>query len=293
MNNRRTYTYLFLGRTTSLGLLFLCLSFSTVDVWAQKEIGKEQVEAQELLSEASLELKNENFPISEANYRKAIALHPKDATGKYNLGNAYYDKELNTTAMARYKQAAAVADNKPEKHKAFHNLGNTFMNEKKYQEAVDAYKNALRNNPTDDETRYNLALAKKMLEEEQKNGGGDGDDKNKDNEDENKENQENKEKQDQENKEDQKEGDKGDEKEDKDKGKEKDDKKEGDEEKDQGKPDEPKEEKKEQQQPVPGKLSPQQIKSLLEAMNNEEKKIQEKINAKKEKGAKVKSTKDW
>ncbi|HAV54019.1 MAG TPA: hypothetical protein DCX41_03680, partial [Aequorivita sp.] len=42
--------------------------------------------------------------------------------------------------------------------------GNTYMNEKKYTEAVEAYKNALRNNPNDDETRYNLALAKDMLE---------------------------------------------------------------------------------------------------------------------------------
>ena len=52
-----------------------------------------------------------------------------------------------------------------QKHKAFHNLGNVFMKEKNYTEAVEAYKNALRNNPSDDETRYNYALAKKMLKE--------------------------------------------------------------------------------------------------------------------------------
>ena len=85
------------------------------------------------------------------------------------------------------------------------------------------------------------------------------------------------------------EGDK--EEEEKDKGDQKDEEKEGDKEKEDGQPEDKKEE--EQQQPVPGKLSPQQIKSLLEAMNNEEKKIQDKINAKKQKGAKVKSNKDW
>jgi hypothetical protein len=54
----------------------------------------------------------------------------------------------------------------------------------------------------------------------------------------------------------------------------------------------PKNQNKNQQQ-QPGKLSPQQIKSLLEAMNNQEKKVQEKINAKKAKGPKVKAAKDW
>jgi hypothetical protein len=92
-------------------------------------------------------------------------------------------------------------------------------------------------------------------------------------------------------------GDEGDEKEDKDKGDQQDENKEGDEKKDQGKPDEKKEgegdKEKQQQQPVPGQLSPQQIKNLLEAMNNEEKKVQDKINAKKQKGAQVKSNKDW
>ncbi|MFT5231274.1 MAG: Ca-activated chloride channel family protein, partial [Candidatus Azotimanducaceae bacterium] len=101
------------------------------------------------------------------------------------------------------------------------------------------------------------------------------------------ENKEDQDKKDQENKDEQDEGDK------------KDDKKEGEDEKDKGKPDEPKDKKEgedeqpQQPQPTPGKLSPQQVKSLLEAMNNEEKKVQDKINAKKEKGVKVKTDKDW
>jgi Ca-activated chloride channel family protein len=279
-------------------LTFLsCILFSFASVQAQKEQENEFREAEALLSSAENLLKNDQFSLGEADYRKAIALNPKDETGKYNLGNAYYGKELNAIAMERYIQAAAIATDKPNKHKAFHNLGNTFMNEKKYQEAVEAYKNALRNNPTDNETRYNLALAKKMLEEEKKEGDGDGDDKEKDDKEE-KEDQENKDKNKEEEKDKDKknEGDEGDEgdkeEEEKDKGDQKDEEKEGDKEKENGEPEDKKEEQ-QQQQPVPGKLSPQQIKSLLEAMNNEEKKIQEKINAKKQKGAKVKSNKDW
>ena len=78
-----------------------------------------------------------------------------------------------------------------EKHKAYHNLGNTFMNDKKYQEAVESYKEALRNNPKDDETRYNLALAKDLLEKNPPQGGG-GDDDKEEEDKEKKENEENK-----------------------------------------------------------------------------------------------------
>lgn len=266
--------------------LLLCAVLFSLNSFAQPQQTKEQKKelkaAQNFLSEAQQSLQKEEFPSAEADYRKAISLNPKSEIAKYNLGTAYYGKDKNAEAMLRFKQAATTATEKSEKHKAFHNLGNTYMNEKKYTEAVDAYKNALRNNPNDDETRYNLALAKDMLE---KNPPPPQDNEDKDKKDEKKE---------QDKKDDQnKEGDKGDEKKDQDKGDEKEDKKEGD--KDQGKPDQPIDEgdKPQQQQPVPGQLSPQQVKSLLEAMNNEEKKTQDKINAEKQKGAKVRTDKDW
>ena len=282
--------YIF-GKNVQGSFFILCiLSIVSEGLYAQKnnENLNELKESKELMSDASLALQKDEFNVAEADYRVAIALDPANETGKYNLGTAYYGKNKNTEALNRFRQAAAVATAKSEKHRAFHNLGNTFMNEKQYAEAVEAYKNALRNDPTDDESRYNLALAKDLLEknppQEDK-----GDDENKDQKD-NKENEDNKDKGED------KEGDKDDEKEDKDKGDEKDENKDGDNEKDKGKPDEPKEnegDKPQQQQPVPGQLSPQQVKSLLEAMNNEEKKVQDKINAQKQKGAKVKSNKDW
>jgi len=269
-------------------LFLLILLSAAVSVKAQE--AKEKTEtlkhSQELLSEASYEMTHDNFPLAEADYREAISLNSKEDTGKYNLGTAYYNRDMNAAAMNRFKQSAAVADTKMDKHKSFHNLGNTYMNEKKYQEAVEAYKNALRNNPKDEETRYNLALAKELLEDQKKDGGGD------DNKD-NKEDKKDKDK-DQENENNKKDGDDGDKKEEKDKGDKKDDKKEGDEKEDKGKPDSPKEEKENKQPPpVPGQLSPQQVKNLLEAMNNEEKKVQDKINAKKQNGTKLESEKDW
>jgi len=289
--------------TTILKLLLVVLAFSFSTETFSQTSNKQQTKLQkkeirqskELMSNASLELQDENFPVAEADYRKAISLNPGSEIPKYNLGNAYYNKSKSSEAMLRYKQAASVGTSKAEKHKAFHNLGNVFMNQKKYQDAVEAYKNALRNNPTDDETRYNLALAKEMLEKNPPQGDG-GDD---DNKDKNEDDKDNKDKQNQDDKSD--EGDKGDEKEENDKGDKQDDKKEGDDKEDKGKPDEPKDKdqgkgdkpQQQQQQPVPGQLSPQQVKSLLEAMNNEEKKVQDKMNAEKQKGAKIKSEKDW
>lgn len=188
------------------------------------------------------------------------------------------------------KQAAKIAESKEDKHKIFHNLGNSFMEQKKYQEAVNAYKDALRNNPKDEETRYNYALAKKMLEEEQKDGGG-GDDENEDQQDQDQQDQD--------------QGGEGDqEQEDNQSGEDQEDS-EGDPQDESGQPEDEggEEENKQDQgegepepqqpQPQPGQLSPEQIKSLLEAMNNEEKKVQDKINAEKAKGSSTRNEKDW
>lgn len=278
-----------------LGLLF-AFQANTIAQEKNEQRLEEQRLAQGYLSDAGDALEDDDFVNAEANYRKAIALDPSLETGKYNLGNAYYNKTKNGEAMNRYKQAATAANTKEERHRAFHNLGNTFMNAKQYQEAVESYKSALRNDPTDDETRYNLALAKEMLEKNPPQGG-DGEDENQD------QNQDQEQPQDNENQDNEgqeQEGEDGEQKEDDGQGDEENDQKDGENENPEGNPNPPEEEKKndqkqdqKQQQPQPGQLSPQQIKNLLDAMNNEEKKVQDKINAKKQKGAKIKSNKDW
>jgi tetratricopeptide (TPR) repeat protein len=272
--------------------IYLVFNFGTSIIAQEVNNEKQKIlkESKGFLSKANYEMENDNFSLAEAAYREAIAINPEEDTGKYNLGIAYYDKEMNDVAMSRFKQAAAVADTKSDKHKVFHNLGNTFMNEKLYKEAVESYKNALRNNPKDEETRYNYALAKELLEEQEKNGGGDDNKENQENQ-EDKQEEEKKENQDNENNKKDKED--GDQKNEQNKGEEEQDKKEGNENENKGKPEDPKDNKQQQQPTEPGKLSPQQVKNLLEAMNNEEKKVQEKINAKKQKGTKVKPEKDW
>ncbi|SFZ90441.1 Tetratricopeptide repeat-containing protein [Flaviramulus basaltis] len=252
--------------------------------------------ANDYVYEANSLISNDNFVSAEMEYRKAISEKANTVTGTYNLGNAYYNSGNFEEALYRHQEAAKSATSKAEKHKAFHNIGNILMKNKKCKEAVEAYKSALRNDPSDNETRYNLGLAK-ICAEQQKDQQ-DKQDKDEDKKDEKKEDQENKENKDNKDNKD-KEGDNKEDK--KDQGDQ--EKKEGEDEKDdKGKPKDEKEdkgkgdnEKKEQQQPKPqpGQLSPQQIKNLLEAMNNQEQKVQEKINAEKQKGVKVKTEKDW
>ena len=239
-------------------------------------------------------LVEEDFVSAEKEYRKAISKLPNNAVGSYNLGHAYYNSGHLDESLLRHLEVTKNTASKTEKHAAFHNIGNILMQQKLCKEAVEAYKNALRNNPTDDESRYNLALAQECAKQQ---GDGDGQDENSDdkNEDENKESENN-------NSEDQKEeGDKneeddseGDDKEDQNEGEDKEDEDgKPNDEKDDKQENKPGDNKKKQQQPQPGKLSPQQVRNLLEAMNNQEKKVQEKINAKKTKGVKVRTEKDW
>ena len=275
-------------------LFFSCMAFTAP---AQEKVDPAQKEAKDFVASGNEELENNDFALAETSYRKAVAKDPANLSAKYNMGNNYYKNKKYAEGMSRYTQAIEVAKTKAEKHQAFHNLGNALYQQKDFKKAVEAYKNALRNDPTDEETRYNLAMAKK---EDEKNGGG-GDD-NKDNKDKNKDENKDKNKDNKDDKGDQKEGDDGKPKDQDDKGDEKKDQ--GDDKKDdKGKPDDKEGDQKkpengdDKQQPQPqqgqGQLSPQQVKSLLEAMKNEENKVQDKMNAEKVKGAKVKTDKDW
>lgn len=218
-----------------------------------------------------------NYTDAEADYRVSQSKFTKKSISSYNLGTAIYKQKKSSEAKYQFAKAITNAKSKTEKHKAFHNLGNCYMNEKDYSAAVESYKNALRNKPSDEQTRYNYALAKKMLKE---NPPKQNDDKKKDQNKDKKEDKKNQDKnKDQENKD--KNKDKQDGKDNEDKNKEGDkDKKEN---KDNG----------ENPQKQPSGVNKQRIESLLDAMNNEEKKVQDKVNLQKVKANPKKAEKDW
>ena len=225
--------------------------------------------------------KSETYAQAEKKYREALAHAPKNTIAQHNLGNTLFDESYYGEAFNAYKAASMSAQSKEEKHSALHNMGNVFMNRKDYAKAVETYKEALRNNPKDDQTRYNYALAKELLENENQNQDQNQDQQNQDQQNQNQQDQDNKDSDEQSPKDDSKDS--------------KDQDQEGENKDQQDQSDKEKDSKNQQQDPKaqPTKLSPQQIKNLLEAMNNEEKKVQDKVNAKKAKPVKPKSKKDW
>lgn len=259
------------GVLTYTLLLFSILAFS-------QEKDKEK---DAYLPKGNKEFEKKNYTEAEADYRISQSKNPAKAAAAYNLGNSIYRQKKPSEAKYAYLKAIESAQTKKEKHKAFHNLGNAFMEEKNYQAAVDSYKNALRNNPADEETRYNYALAKEMLKNNPPPPKKDPPPPPKEDKKENK-SQAPKPKDNQ----------------DKDKDKEK-----GDDQKDKGgkdqkdKPDDKGQDKPDNgdkgNNPSQASPSKQRMENLLDAMNNEEKKVQDKVNAKKAKGNPKPQEKDW
>jgi tetratricopeptide (TPR) repeat protein len=233
----------------------------------------------ENLYEGNESYQTKKYTFAEKEYRTSAGLNKKNATASYNLGNSIYEQKQYGEAQQKFIKAAKIAKTKEEKHKAFHNLGNTFLLDKNYAAAEEAYKNALRNNPYDEETRYNYALAKQKNQEnppENKNG-----DKKKQIDKDQEQQQDKKEKQDKGKNKDKKESDKGE-----------DDKKNNSNQPDKDKSEGDKKED-EDANPRPKGSDKQQIDNLLDAVNNAEKKIQDKLNAKKVKPAPAANGKDW
>ncbi|MCX6308215.1 MAG: tetratricopeptide repeat protein, partial [Bacteroidia bacterium] len=104
---------------------------------------------------------------AEIQYRKALEINPKSKEGAYNLGNALYRQNKPKEALEQYQNALNLQNDPKKKSQIFHNAGNVFMANKEYDKAVDAFKNSLIINPSDNETRYNLALAQALLKKQQ------------------------------------------------------------------------------------------------------------------------------
>lgn len=106
---------------------------------------------------------------AETQYRKAISKNGKNSQAIYNLGCALMMQQKDSAAMIQYESAAKLEPNKMRRAKCYHNMGVVMQNHREYAQAIGCYENALRCNPQDNETRYNLALCKKLLKNQQQN----------------------------------------------------------------------------------------------------------------------------
>ena len=108
-----------------------------------------------------------NYAEAEVSYRKAVEKNPRNAQAIYNLGNALLGQRKDSAAVSQFEQAAKLETNPIRKSQAYHNIGVICQGQKQFAQAIEAYKESLRNNPADDETRYNLELCKRQQQQQQ------------------------------------------------------------------------------------------------------------------------------
>ena len=207
-----------------------------------------------LIKEGNKLYNDSSFNLAEMKYRKSLEKDQDYFNAAFNLADAVYKQERYQEATSFFEALKDNAKNNQELSQINHNLGNSLFKENKIDQAIDAYKNSLRQNPNDEETRYNLAYAQKIKQQQQQQQQQDQD------QDQDKDKQEKDQNQDQEKKNDNKEQKENDQKN--------------------------QEEKKDE-------MSKEDAKKMLEALQQKEKELQEKLQKKKTKGQKIKILKDW
>lgn len=122
-----------------------------------------------LIRQGNRDFKSQKWAAAETQYRKAIYKNQKNPQAIYNLGCALLMQQKDSLAMVQFGNAAQLESNIFRRSKSYHNMGVVMQNHREYAQAIEYYKMALRCNPQDNETRYNLALCKKLLKNNQQN----------------------------------------------------------------------------------------------------------------------------
>ena len=108
-----------------------------------------------------------NYPAAYKTYQQVAKQLPTNIQLDAEIGQAAYKAGDYTTSSKYFSKQKNAARTK--KARLNHNLGNAYLQQKNYQKAIEAYKKSLRTNPSDDKTRYNLALAMQEQKNQQKN----------------------------------------------------------------------------------------------------------------------------
>ncbi|HBI40747.1 MAG TPA: DNA primase, partial [Tenacibaculum sp.] len=148
-------------------LIIILSLLQSIKISAQIDTLKQKKEARSLLRLGNELYNKQKFDEASISYRKALEKDSNYEKATYNYGNSLYQNKNYKEAVSQYELTAKSSDDKFTKAEAFHNIGNAMMEQKQYEKAVESYKNSLRNNPNDDETRYNLAVAQKELKKQQ------------------------------------------------------------------------------------------------------------------------------
>ena len=242
-------------------ILLLMISVLTVNLYGQDstKIGKtgyrkdNSGDFRSLVREGNRQYNSGKFEDSEKSYRRALDVNEKSNLATFNLGDALYRQQKYEEAVKEFEKTASGMTDKADKARAYHNLGNSFLQQQKLKESIEAYKQALRNNPDDIDTKYNLSYALNLLKEQEQQQNQD----NSDNQD-NKDDQDNKDQQNQDQDQQQ---------------------------------DQKKDEKQQDQQQQ--QISPEDAQRILDAIAQEEKELQEKLQKQERAGQRSKIEKNW
>ena len=119
------------------------------------------------IREGNRNFRSGKFAEAEESYRKSIEKNPRNPQAAYNLGNALFAQKKDSAAVVAYESGVQLETSAIRKSMGYHNMGVVCQSHKMFSEAIEAYKNALRLNPKDDEARYNLEICKKQQKNQQ------------------------------------------------------------------------------------------------------------------------------
>ena len=139
----------------------ICLLLTATTLMAQGD--------RQLVRQGNKQFRAGNNKEAEVSYRKAVEKNPRNPQAVYNLGLALMKQQKDSAAVQQFMDAGKLETNPLRRALSYHNAGVICQGKKMYGEAIDVYKEALRNNPADDETRYNLALCKRQQKQQQQN----------------------------------------------------------------------------------------------------------------------------
>jgi len=240
-------------------LLLGLFLFSSASLMGQAE--------RKFIRQGNKEYKDEKFDESELLYRRALEKDKESYAGEFNLGDALYKQEKYEDAARNFKELTEDEEDPVKLSQLYHNLGNSHLQANQLEESIEAYKDALRNNPFDEETRHNLAFAQSMLQQQQQQQ----QDQNQDEQDQNQDEQDqNQDQQDQ----DQEQQDQNQDQQDQNQ-------------------DQQDQEQQQQQKEQQQQISKEDAARMLQALQQDEQKLQEKLQKEKAQAQRVRVLKDW
>lgn len=214
------------------------------------------------IQEGNKQYDRKQYDAAEQYYRQALEKQPARQEATYNLGNALYNQQKLDESIASYDAIASTTSDPSIRSKAYHNMGNAYLEKKDYEKSIEAYKQALKADPTDMDTKYNLAYARSMLKQQQ------------DQQQQNKQDQ-----QDQQQNQDQQNQDQN---------------KQDQQNQNQNKQDQQQQnQQQENRQPQDKKFTPEELERIMQTLNKDDKDVQNKVSKQRTEGSRTKSDKDW